>query len=76
MKMRNAAGSDTYRAGAATGPANVHFIRDLGWRFLVSAVSLLWFAKSPPRAWPVALAGVSFLALHALAHLCGYGSWT
>jgi len=59
-----------YRAGVAfTGSANVHFIRDLGCAFLVAAASLLWFAKSPLRAWPAALAGVSFLVLHAFVHL-------
>src|SRR5260370_1016844 len=53
-----------YRAGVSfTGPANIHFIRDLGCAFLVSALSLLWFAKSP-SVWPATLAGVSFLVLH------------
>jgi len=56
------------RVGATTGPANVHFIRDLGCAFLVSALSLFWFAKSP-RTWPAAVAGVSFLVLHVLVHL-------
>lgn len=53
---------------AATGPANVHFIRDIGCAFLIVAISLLWLARSPKQAWPAAMAGGGFLALHALVH--------
>lgn len=53
---------------AQTGPANAHFIRDIGCAYLVVAVSLVWLALSPKQAWPAALAGGGFLALHALVH--------
>jgi hypothetical protein len=53
---------------AESGPANGHFIRDIGCAYLVAALSLLWLARSPKQAWPAALAGGGFLALHALVH--------
>ena len=53
---------------AQRGPANPHFIRDIGCAYLVVALSLLWLARSPKHAWPAALAGGGFLALHALVH--------
>ncbi len=52
-----------------TGPANFHFIRDIGCAYAVVGVSLLWLAKAPRLAWPATLAGGTFLALHALVHL-------
>lgn len=52
-----------------TGPANLHFIRDIGCAYLVAGLSLLWLARSPRRAWPAAFAGGVFLALHALVHV-------
>jgi len=55
---------------AATGPANPHFIRDIGCAYLVVALSLFWLAASPKLAWPAAMAGGGFLILHALVHLC------
>jgi hypothetical protein len=51
-----------------TGPANAHFIRDIGCAYLVVALSLLWLARLPKQAWPAALAGGGFLTLHALVH--------
>jgi uncharacterized protein YjeT (DUF2065 family) len=51
-----------------TGPANLHFIRDIGCAYLVVGGGLLWMFKSP-RAWPAAFAGGMFLALHALVHV-------
>ena len=54
---------------AGTGPANPHFIRDIGCAYLVVALSLFWLAKTPRQAWPAALAGGAFLAFHALVHL-------
>lgn len=54
---------------AGTGPANVHFIRDVGCAYLVVAVSLVWLAQSPRRAWPASFAGAMFLVLHALVHV-------
>lgn len=53
---------------ASTGPANIHFIRDIGCAYLVAALGLFWLARSPRIAWPAAMAGGVFLALHALVH--------
>jgi hypothetical protein len=52
-----------------TGPANTHFIRDIGCAYLVAALALLWLAVSPARAWPAALAAGVFLLLHAGTHV-------
>jgi hypothetical protein len=52
-----------------TGPANVHFIRDIGCAYLVAALALLWFAVAPKRSWPAVLAGGGFLFLHAFIHV-------
>jgi len=51
-----------------TGPANLHFIRDIGGAYLVAGISVIWLALAPVRAWPAALAGGIFLGLHALVH--------
>ena len=53
----------------ATGPANLHFIRDIGCAYIVVAASLAWLAARPAQAWPAALACGVFLALHALVHV-------
>lgn len=53
----------------ATGPANGHFIRDVGCGYFVVALALIWLAYSPRLAWPAALAGAGFLLLHALVHV-------
>jgi uncharacterized protein YjeT (DUF2065 family) len=50
-----------------TGPFNQHFVRDIGCAFLVTGVSLVWFAIDS-RARAAALAGAAFMALHALVH--------
>ena len=50
---------------SASGPANAHFIRDIGCAFLVAALALLWFAFEPKRSWPAVLAGGAFLFFHA-----------
>jgi len=52
-----------------TGPANAHFIRDIGCAYLVAALALLWLAIAPARAWPAALAAGVFLLLHAMTHV-------
>jgi len=54
---------------AGTGPANLHFIRDIGCAYLVVAGSLFWLAQAPKKAWPAAFVGAGFLALHALVHV-------
>ena len=52
-----------------TGPPNLHFIRDIGCAYLVTGAGLFWLAAKPKEAWPAALVGGTFLALHALVHL-------
>src|SRR5258708_3195017 len=52
-----------------SGPANAHFIRDIGCAYLVAALALLWLAVQPARAWPAALAAAAFLLLHAATHV-------
>jgi hypothetical protein len=52
-----------------TGPANAHFIRDIGCAYLAAALALLWFAVAPKRSWPAVLAGGGFLFLHAFIHV-------
>lgn len=52
-----------------TGPANLHFIRDIGCAYLVTALSLFWLAMAPKLAWPAAMIGGGFLVLHALVHV-------
>lgn len=54
---------------AETGPANTHFIRDIGCAYLVAALALLWLAAAPKRAWPAVLAGGAFLFLHSSVHV-------
>lgn len=53
----------------ATGPANAHFIRDVGCAYLVAALALLWFAFAPKRSWPAVLAGGAFLLFHSFIHV-------
>jgi uncharacterized protein YjeT (DUF2065 family) len=51
-----------------TGPANMHFIRDIGCAYLVAGLGLLWLVARPAVGWPAAFAGGGFLALHAIVH--------
>jgi len=51
-----------------TGPLNGHFVRDIGCAYLTAGGALLWFCFDR-RARPAALAGATFLMLHALVHL-------
>ena len=52
-----------------TGPANLHFIRDIGCAYLVAGLSVIWLGRAPRLAWPAALAIGTFLGLHAVVHL-------
>jgi len=52
----------------STGPLNLHFVRDIGAAYLVAAGGFLWMWRDA-RAWPAAVAGAAFLALHALVHV-------
>ena len=53
----------------ATGPANGHFIRDIGCAYFVSGLALLWLVVAPQKAWPAVLLGGLFLLLHAGVHI-------
>jgi hypothetical protein len=51
-----------------TGPFNPHFVQDVGAAFLVSGLALaarVW----RPAYWPAAVAGATFLVVHAIIHL-------
>ncbi|MBL6749185.1 MAG: hypothetical protein ISP90_01620 [Nevskia sp.] len=52
-----------------TGPYNPHFVHDIGCAYLAAAFGMLWLARDRLVAWPAALAGAVFQALHALTHV-------
>lgn len=53
----------------ATGPANSHFIRDIGLAYLLCAVLLGYALGNLPMRWGAALAGSTWLALHGGLHI-------
>lgn len=53
----------------ATGPANAHFLRDIGIAYAVSGLVLAHAAASPALRWGSALVGVSWLAFHGILHV-------
>jgi alkylhydroperoxidase/carboxymuconolactone decarboxylase family protein YurZ len=53
----------------ATGPANGHFIRDIGLAYLTCAALLGYGAGNLPMRWGSALAGASWLLLHGGLHV-------
>jgi alkylhydroperoxidase/carboxymuconolactone decarboxylase family protein YurZ len=53
----------------ATGPANAHFIRDIGLAYLLSATLLARCALSPAVHWRSGLFGAGWLALHGGLHI-------
>jgi alkylhydroperoxidase/carboxymuconolactone decarboxylase family protein YurZ len=53
----------------ATGPANGHFIRDIGLAYLMSGGLLAYGAANLPMRWGSALAGASWMALHGGLHV-------
>jgi len=54
---------------SATGAANIHFIRDIGCAYLVTAFSVFWLMLSPQRGGPAAFVAALFLILHAGMHV-------
>jgi len=56
----------------ATGPANMHFIGDVGLAFAASGAGLMLGFRQGARAASFALAGAAFPALHALFHIWGW----
>lgn len=53
----------------ATGPANGHFIRDIGLAFLLSAALLGYGGSNLALRWGAALAGAGWLLAHGLLHI-------
>jgi len=49
-------------------PFNAHMVRDVGIAFMVAGGGLLWMARDI-SARPAAIAGASFLAMHAGLHV-------
>jgi hypothetical protein len=62
-----------------TGPLNTHFVRDIGCAYAVAGLSVGWRARRSLRGEGAAIAGATFLLLHALVHLAetiaGGHSW-
>lgn len=52
-----------------TGPANQHFIRDIGLAYLMSGVVLAFAAVRPPMRWLAAFAGNLWLTAHGILHI-------
>lgn len=53
----------------ATGPANRHFIADIGLAYIVSGAVLAFAAANLALRWGAALIGVAWLAAHAALHI-------
>lgn len=53
----------------ATGPANGHFIRDVGLAYLTSGALLAYGQANLPMRWGSALAGAAWLLLHGSLHI-------
>lgn len=52
-----------------TGPANGHFIRDIGLAYLSCGALLVYAALYPAGRWLAALAGALWLTAHGLLHI-------
>lgn len=53
----------------ATGPANAHFIRDIGIAYLVSGALIGFSAANPALRWGSALGGTLWLGAHGVLHI-------
>ncbi len=53
----------------ATGPANPHFIKDIGIAYLVSGGLLGFAATNPALRWGSAVVGILWLLAHGLLHI-------
>jgi hypothetical protein len=53
----------------ATGPANEHFIKDVGIAFLVSGMLLIYAAINPIMRWGTAVVGNLYLTFHGVLHI-------
>ncbi len=52
-----------------TGPANQHFIRDIGIAYLTCAILLGYAARYPAGRWMAALAGGLWMSAHGALHI-------
>jgi len=52
-----------------TGPANPHFIRDIGLAYLLTAIMLGYGALDPRRRWLGAMTGNLWLSAHGGFHI-------
>lgn len=52
-----------------TGPANTHFIGDIGLAYMSSAIMLGYAALNPKMRWMAALAGTLWLLAHGVLHI-------
>ncbi len=53
----------------ASGPANAHFIRDIGLAYLVSGALIAFAAANPGLRWGSALVGAAWLGAHGVLHI-------
>ncbi|MFN2100060.1 hypothetical protein [Altererythrobacter sp. MF3-039] len=53
----------------ASGPANQHFIRDIGIAYLVSGALLAFAAANPALRWGSAMVGTLWLGAHGILHI-------
>lgn len=53
----------------ATGPANAHFITDIGFAYILSGLVLGYAALHPGLRWGAALIGNAWLAAHGVFHI-------
>ena len=53
----------------ATGPANAHFIKDIGLAYLGSALLIGFAAANPGLRWGSALVGTLWLGAHGVLHI-------
>ena len=53
----------------ATGPANAHFIKDIGLAYIASAALIGFAAANPALRWGSALAGTLWLGAHGVLHI-------
>ena len=52
-----------------TGPANLHFVRDIGCAFLTVGVAVVWAAFSARSRTPLVAIAALFLSAHAVLHV-------
>ena len=59
---------------AVTGPANSHFIVDVGLAYGCSGITLLYGALYPLGRWLALVAGGSWLTVHGIFHVLQFAS--